>query len=100
MAGSGPSRGVLFVATTGHEIGLPGIEAFLGARPAVLTGARLWVHFGANLGATPHVGPRYAATDEELRSGQGGPRRGRCRVCRTLRPDGGRGVQPHSRQRR
>ena len=67
MAGSGPSRGVLFVATTGHEIGLPGIEAFLGARPAVLTGARLWVHFGANLGATPHVGPRYAATDEELR---------------------------------
>ena len=34
MAGSGPARGVLFVSTTGHEIGLPGIEAFLGARAA------------------------------------------------------------------
>ena len=66
MAGSGPARGVLFVSTTGHEIGLPGIEAFLRERPAVLTGARLWVHFGANIGATPHVGPLYAATGDRL----------------------------------
>ena len=67
MAGSGPARGVLFVSTTGHEIGLLGIEAFLRERPAVLTGARLWVHFGANIGATPHVGPLYATTDDKLR---------------------------------
>ena len=67
MAGSGPARNVLFVSTTGHEIGLLGIEAFLRRRPEVLTGARLWVHFGANIGATPHVGPLYAATDHELR---------------------------------
>ena len=67
VAGSGPARDVLFVSTTGHEIGLLGIEAYLKGRPAVLTGARLWVHFGANIGATPHVGPLYAATDDTLR---------------------------------
>jgi len=67
IAGSGPVRDVLFVSTTGHEIGLPGIEAFLKARPSVLTGARLWVHFGANIGAAPEIGPRYAATDDSLR---------------------------------
>ena len=67
MAGSAPDRDVLFVSTTGHEIGLPGIEAFLRAHPAALTGARLWVHFGANIGATPRVGPLYAATDDTLR---------------------------------
>ncbi|MDE0023347.1 MAG: hypothetical protein OXP69_02930 [Spirochaetaceae bacterium] len=67
MAGFVPARDVLFVSTTGHEIGLPGIEAFLKARPSVLTDARLWVHFGANIGATPHAGPLYAATGDELR---------------------------------
>ena len=67
MAGSGPARDVLFVSTTGHEIGLLGIEAYLKRRPAVLTGARLWVHFGANIGATPRVGPLYAATGDRLR---------------------------------
>lgn len=67
MAGTGPARDVLFVSTTGHEIGLPGIEAFLKERPAILAGARLWVHFGANIGATPHVGPLYAATGDKLR---------------------------------
>ena len=71
MAAADPARDVLFVATSGHEIGLPGIEAFLKERPGILAGAESWVHFGANIGATPGVGPRYAASDEGLREAAG-----------------------------
>ncbi|MCH8927030.1 MAG: hypothetical protein IH924_12995, partial [Proteobacteria bacterium] len=39
MAETKPERDVLFVATSGHEIGLPGIEKFLGARPGIVRNA-------------------------------------------------------------
>ena len=67
MSAADRLRDVLFVSTSGHEIGLPGIEAFEKARPGILTGAWSWVHFGANIGATPASGPRYAATNDGLR---------------------------------
>ena len=71
MGEAQPARDVVFVSTTGHEIGLPGIEAFLEERPGILTDARLWVHFGANIGATPNVGPVYAGTEVGLREAAG-----------------------------
>ena len=76
MAGSGPARDVLFVSTTGHEIGLLGIEAYLKGRPAVLTGARLWVHFGANIGRhaprrTPSTRPPTIRCGETARKALG-----------------------------
>ena len=66
MAETEPERNILFVSTSGHEIGLPGIETFVEARPGIVKDAHGWVHFGANIGAVPGVGPRYAASDAEL----------------------------------
>ena len=66
MAETEPERDALFVATSGHEIGLPGIEKFLGARPGIVRDARAWVHFGANIGASPDATLRHSASDEEL----------------------------------
>ena len=66
MAGVEPVRDVLFVATSGHEIGLPGVETFLKARPGLEKRAHGWVHFGANVGAVPDAPPQYAASDRDL----------------------------------
>ena len=71
MADVEPERDVLFVATSGHEIGLPGVETFLKARPGLEEGARGWVHFGANIGAVPDAPPRYAASDRGLERSAG-----------------------------
>ena len=67
MAKTESERDALFVATSGHEIGLPGIETFLGARSGIVTDAPGWVHFGANIGASPDATLRYSASDKELR---------------------------------
>jgi hypothetical protein len=67
MAETEPERDALFVATGGHEIGLRGIETFLEARPGIARDARGWVHFGANIGASPDAALRYSASDDELR---------------------------------
>jgi len=66
MAESEPKRDVMFVATSGHEIGLPGIESFLDRRPGLEKDARTWVHFGANIGASKGACLRYSASDEHL----------------------------------
>jgi hypothetical protein len=46
-----PPRDVLFVATSGHELGHLGIDAFVASRPGIVTEAVGWMHFGANIGA-------------------------------------------------
>jgi hypothetical protein len=61
-----PKRNVIFVATSGHEIGLLGIESFLDRRPGLERHARAWVHFGANIGATVDPSLRYSASDRDL----------------------------------
>ena len=61
-----PKRNVTFVATSGHEIGLPGIESFLDRRLGLQKDARAWVHFGANIGATADASLRYSASDQDL----------------------------------
>jgi hypothetical protein len=59
-----PSRAVIFVAFSGHELGLLGIHAFVDRRPAILSTAAAWIHFGANIGAATDPGNRLAASDD------------------------------------
>jgi hypothetical protein len=47
-----PTRDVLFVASSGHEIGYRGIEVFIERRPGIVTAAKAWIHLGANIGAS------------------------------------------------
>jgi len=63
---STPRRDVWFLASSGHELGHLGLEAFLAQRPQLVTSAVAWVHFGANIGAAEGSGVRLAASDEAL----------------------------------
>ena len=62
-----PRRDVIFVATSGHEVGLYGIHAFLERRQDLASNAFAWIHFGANIGAAEGPAGQFAATDENLR---------------------------------
>jgi hypothetical protein len=44
-------RDVLFLASSGHELGHLGLEVFLAQRPGLATGAVAWIHLGASIGA-------------------------------------------------
>ena len=46
-----PPRDILFVASSGHELGHLGIDAFVARRPGIVSEAVGWMHFGANIGA-------------------------------------------------
>jgi hypothetical protein len=46
-----PPRDVHFVASSGHELGHLGIDAYVDRRPGLVTGASGWIHLGANIGA-------------------------------------------------
>lgn len=66
-AHEGRKRAVVFMATSGHELGNMGVEALLRQRPEYAA-AHAWVHLGASIGAAfePNLGVR--AADERLRS--------------------------------
>ncbi len=51
LAGARPARDVLFVASSGHELGHLGIHAFAERRPGILKHSHAWIHLGANIGA-------------------------------------------------
>lgn len=60
-----PARDVIFVATSGHELGGLGLKSFLGQRPFLVKDAMVWLHFGANIGAAVGKGSSlYAATED------------------------------------
>lgn len=63
---SKPARDVLFVASSGHEIGYLGIEAFVANRPGIVKSARAWIHFGANIGAAQDPANTVQASDDEM----------------------------------
>jgi hypothetical protein len=63
-----PARDVLFVASSGHEIGYRGIEVFIERRPGIVTAAKAWLHLGANIGAAQGPGNRLQASDGEMES--------------------------------
>jgi hypothetical protein len=61
-----PARDVLFVASSGHELGQLGIEIHAERRPALIKHSRAWIHFGANIGAAQDPGNTIQASDDEM----------------------------------
>lgn len=88
------SREVVFLATTGHELGFLGIRKHLEGEPDLARRASLWIHLGANIGAleAPTV---VRAADQDLigmvrqvdESAPGTPVRPTCEVVK--QPTGG-----------
>jgi hypothetical protein len=62
------SRDVLFVASSGHELGHLGINAFVDKRPGVVARSAAWMHFGANIGAATDPGNTVQSSDDESES--------------------------------
>ena len=54
-------RDVVFVASSGHELGHLGINAFVDRRPAIVSRSIAWMHLGANIGAANAVLAQPAA---------------------------------------
>jgi hypothetical protein len=62
------ARDILFVASSGHEIGERGIEIFIERRPGIVTRAKAWIHLGANIGAAQGAANRLQASDDDMES--------------------------------
>ena len=60
------SRDILFVATTGHELGLLGIQSLVDRRPDLVGRCAAWVHLGASIGAAHGPQLSLAASDAGL----------------------------------
>lgn len=63
-----PARDVLFVASSGHELGHLGLDAFAERRPGLMSAAKAWIHLGANIGAARGPGNNLQASDDEMES--------------------------------
>jgi hypothetical protein len=61
-----PARTVLFVASSGHELGQLGIEIYAERRPDLIRHAHGWIHFGANIGAAQEPGNTIQASDDAM----------------------------------
>jgi len=61
-----PARPVLFVASSGHELGQLGIEVFADRRPGLIRKAHAWIHFGANIGAAQDPGIVIQTSDDDM----------------------------------
>jgi hypothetical protein len=59
-----PARDVMFVASSGHELGHLGINVFINRRPGIVTHSAGWMHFGANIGAAQDPGNTLQASDD------------------------------------
>ena len=57
-------RDVVFVASSGHELGHLGINAFVDRRPGIVSRSAGWMHFGANIGAAQDPGNTVQASDD------------------------------------
>jgi hypothetical protein len=63
-----PARDVLFVASSGHELGHLGLDAFIQRRPGLVPAAKAWIHLGANIGAAQGPGNHLQASDDAMES--------------------------------
>ena len=64
LLASPPARDVIFTANTGHELGHLGLQQMLKENPSLPADADLWIHLGANFGATgSQVRLQYANDD-------------------------------------
>jgi len=61
-----PARHVIFVASSGHELGHLGLGDFIARRETLVSQARAWIHLGANIGAAQGPANILQASDEEL----------------------------------
>ena len=61
-------RDVLFVASSGHELGHLGINAYIAERSDLVKRAVGWMHFGANIGAATETGNTIQASDDRHES--------------------------------
>ena len=60
-----PMRDVVFIATSGHELGELGLKSFLRQQSSLVKTARVWLHFGANIGAAVGRGTSlFTATED------------------------------------
>ena len=60
-------RSVLFVASSGHELGHLGIDAYIEKRPGIVTRSAAWLHLGANIGAATELNNNLLqARDDEM----------------------------------
>jgi hypothetical protein len=59
-------RDVVFVASSGHELGHLGINAFVDRRPNIVENSAGWIHLGANVGAAQDPGNTIQASDDEF----------------------------------
>ncbi len=58
-------RPAIFLASSGHELGHQGLDAFLHAQPTLVTDASAWLHLGASIGAAGGQ-MRLQASDDEM----------------------------------
>jgi len=59
-------RDVVFVASSGHELGHLGINAFVDRRSDIVKGSAGWIHLGANIGAAQDPGNTIQASDDDF----------------------------------
>jgi hypothetical protein len=64
-AAARPSRTIEFVASSGHELGHLGLDAFIAERKALVKSAAAWIHLGANIGAAGGR-MRLQASDDQM----------------------------------
>jgi hypothetical protein len=66
LAAATPPRSIWFVASSGHELGHIGLEAFMGRRSELIKNAHAWIHFGANIGAAQEPSHRLQVSSDEF----------------------------------
>jgi hypothetical protein len=59
-------RSVLFVASSGHELGHLGINAYIDRRPGIVAKSAGWLHLGANVGAATEAANTIQASDDRF----------------------------------
>jgi hypothetical protein len=65
MAAGNTKRDAYFVAMSGHELGLLGIDAYIERRPDLVKRAHAWIFYGSDIGA-PRQPNLIHASDEAL----------------------------------
>src|SRR5215471_7176879 len=64
LAAGRPARDCIFVALSGHELGLLGIDPFIRSRPELVKPARAWIFFGSGIGVPRQPNLVHASDDE------------------------------------